>query len=146
MVKKLLLIILILGSSSLLAETVSIKKAECSFFGNMKVKVSGLESYGWLGKTTLAANIPMGDDCDRVLSNFLGSVSRSSSRVSTDLDTRIIYTQTNSRDDKRDEKKTRCRITEKKTLSVRFLAASSFIFKSMRTKDIGNYRGTCNRR
>jgi len=130
-----------MGSSSLFAETVSIKKVKCSLFGNLKIKVSGLESYGRIGRMTLMANIPLRTDCKSEMNDFLGSVSRSRSHVSADLDTRIIYRQVDNNDDKG----RRCIITERKTLSVVFDTASSYVFKAMTTKDIGNHRGSCRR-
>jgi hypothetical protein len=147
-VKKLLLIVLVLGSSSLFAETVSIRKAKCSLFGNLKVKLSGLHSYGRLGKLTLTSNLPLSTDCDRSLEKFLGSVSRSSSRVSANISTRIIYTQVNDRNNDKNEKRSdrdHCKVQERKTLTVRFHAASSHSFKNFQTKEIGFYRGRCRR-
>lgn len=143
--KKLLLIILVLGSSSLFAETVSIRKAKCSLFGNLKVKLSGLQAYGRLGKLTLTSNLRLSVDCDRALENFLGSVSRSSSQVTANISKKFIYTQVNNRDnDKRDDKKY-CKVEERKTLTVRFLNASSHTFKNFQTKEVGFYRGRCKR-
>ncbi|MCO4793904.1 MAG: hypothetical protein KC493_09335, partial [Bacteriovoracaceae bacterium] len=87
--KKMLLLILVLFSTSVFAQDgdvadkkeVLIIKAKCTIGGNINIKVRGLETFGTLGTRKLTANVPYFDNCNDVLMGFNQTVNRGLNQV-----------------------------------------------------------------
>ncbi len=138
--KKIVLLFALMLSTNLFAEEVTLKQAKCTLFGNLKIKVYGLESYGRVGTGYLRGNLPMSDDCDAVKEDFEQSLGRGSSSVDVNLDTRIIVIRERDDDDKI-EKRWRCTTKERKTLTVAFPEFPYVAFKNVieRTLRVNHY-------
>ncbi|MBK25268.1 MAG: hypothetical protein CME70_14835 [Halobacteriovorax sp.] len=140
--KKLFFAALFLVATSAQAEMVSIKKSKCSLFGNLKIKVNGLERYGSVGRGYLKANLPMRADCDAVLSTFNQTMGRGTTSVSTDFDQYEVRRQTQNGGDN-DKRDYECKVYKRSVIKVVFPAYSSMTFKNTHERLIDSYYGRC---
>lgn len=139
--KKLFFAAVFLVAASAQAEMVSIKKTKCSLFGNLKVKVSGLESYGRVGKGYLKANLPMRADCDAVETRFNQTMGRGMASTTVDFDQYEIQRQINrGGDNKRDIE---CEVYKRSVLNITFPRYGSTKFKNTHDKLVDRYYGHC---
>ncbi|MCO4793423.1 MAG: hypothetical protein KC493_06920 [Bacteriovoracaceae bacterium] len=134
--KKILLLAVMIFSTSVFAEDVRIKKTNCTMFGNLKVKVSGLESFGRLGTGYLRANVPVLDSCREVMMTFNQTMGRGTSSVDVDLTKETII----RREHRNDNKEMICTTVERSTLSVVFPNFSEYTFKNITEKIIDRDR------
>lgn len=92
--KKLILIVAIVFASTAphaaQADMVSIKKMKCSTFGNLKIKVNGLERHRSLGTGYLKADVPLFDSCKDALVEVRGRMGRSTQQAEVNIEKRIV--------------------------------------------------------
>lgn len=143
--KKLFFAGLFLLASAAQAEMLTVKKTKCSLFGNLKVKVSGLESYGRVGTGYLKANLPMRADCDAVATRFTQTMGRNATLASVDydryMDRRTVHRGGN--DDKIAKRDTMCEVYEVKKIFVVFSRFGSQTFKNTTRRLVDTYYGHC---
>ena len=95
---------------------VKLHKAECTVFGNLKIKVLGLEQ-GRLGKKWLEADLPYFEDCDDTILLFLQSLGRGLNAASAET----VVTNRQEQSGKPDQPKgLRCKIYQNHTVNVVF--------------------------
>lgn len=108
-------------TASVFAEDVRVIKTRCSMFGNLKVKVSGLEAYGKIGLGYLKANIPMFDSCKDAMMDFNQTMGRGMATVKARMAKEIITRRERRNDrDKMDKWDYTCTDYERTTLTVNF--------------------------
>lgn len=140
--KKLFFAVVLLLSTNAFAEMVQVKKVKCTLFGNLKVKVRGLESFGNVGEGYLRANLPMRRDCDAVASEFSRTMGRGVQAVTVDFDRYEIQRQI-SRGSDRDKTDYECEVYLRSSLSVNFPRFGSTEFKNTHEKFVTRYYGRC---
>lgn len=140
--KKLIFAAVFLFTAAAQADMVSVKKAKCSMFGNLKIKVSGLSSYGSVGTGYLKANLPMSTDCDSVVSNFRSTMGRSATSANVAAKTFTVQREIErgGRDDKRT---TMCEVSKKSVIKLTFPKFSSIVFKNSTSRVVRTYYGYC---
>lgn len=129
-------------------ERVAITKMKCSFFGNLKIKVKGLDAYRSLGRGYLAANVPLFDSCKSALNEVSSRIGRSSqsSVVNT---SRYISRTTEYRDSRRNDGSGRnrqipvCVTSEVTTLAMKFNRMPELTFKRSTQRHLRTRRGYC---
>ena len=130
--KKLILLGAFVFSASLFATDVSIIKSKCTLFGNIKIKVKGLESRGRIGKGYIKANVPINENCAEALVDFNELMGRGIQSVDTDMATRRFERRTGGG---RDNDAT-CATIERKTLTVEFANYDELVFKRVQERTI----------
>lgn len=138
--KKLLLIAAFLFASAAQADMVSIKSMKCSLFGNLKIKVNGLERHRNLGTGYLKANVPLFDSCKDAMSEVRQRMGRSTQEANVAVTKRIVREIEHRDDRKRD---TVCHVYEEKTLRMVFNRMPELVFKRMTRKHIRTTYGYC---
>ena len=129
--KKFMAVLVLAFTTQAFAADIDVKQVKCSLFGNMKIKVAGLESHGRLGKGYLKANLPMRKDCNAVVVDFIEAISTEEGN-SADVDmTTSTYTRRSGggRDNDRV-----CETYERKTVNVKFSAYPALTFKRSQDK------------
>ena len=132
--KKLILLLAFAFVSNVNAADVSIISSKCTLFGNIKLKVTGLESRGRLGTGYLKTNIPMNENCGEALVEFNEAMGRGIQAVETRTETRQFERRTGGG---RDSDAT-CSTIERKTLTVVFNNYDDFIFKRAQERTISS--------
>jgi hypothetical protein len=130
--KKIILLAALFLSSSVFAANVSITKSKCSMFGNIRIKVNGLENRGTIGKGYLSANIPMNESCNDALVDFNESMGRGIQAVDVAETSRRFERRSGGG---RDGDAT-CSIIERKTLRVTFANYDELLFKRVQQRTI----------
>lgn len=140
--KKLFFAAILLLSTSAFADMVQVKKVKCTLFGNLKVKVRGLESYGRVGEGYLKANLPMRSDCDSASTRFNQRMGRGVHATTVDLDRYEVQKQVSTgRDDRKSEYE--CEVYMRSVLNVTFPKFGSTNFKNTHDKFVTRYYGRC---
>jgi hypothetical protein len=140
--KKLFFAAFLLFSTSAFADMVQVKKVKCSLFGNLKVKVRGLESYGRVGEGYLKANLPMRRDCDSAAIRFSQTMGRGVQAANVDFDRYEIQRQV-SRGGDNDKGDYECEVYRRSVLNITFPRFGSTNFKNMHDKLVTRYYGRC---
>jgi hypothetical protein len=134
--KKLILLASLFMTTSIFAENVRVIKTKCSLFGNLKIKLKGLDSYGKIGQGYLKANIPMFESCKEAMMDFNETMGRGMTTVDT-LMAKEIITRRERRDNYRllmDKWEYRCTDYERTTLTVNFPEYPGMPFKRIEEK------------
>jgi hypothetical protein len=129
--KKLILLATLFMTTTVFADNVRVIKTKCSLFGNLKIKVTGLESYGKIGQGYLKANIPMFDNCRDAMMDFNQTMGRGMTTVEA-LMAKEIITRRERRDNDRntmDKWEYTCTDYERTTLTVNFPEFPDMPFK-----------------
>lgn len=140
--KKLFFAAVLLFSTSAFADMVQVKKVKCTLFGNLKVKVRGLESYGKVGEGYLRANLPMRRDCDAVATRFSQTMGRGIQATTVDFDRYEIQRQI-SRGGDNDKSNYECEVYKRSILKITFPKYGSTMFKNSHDKFVTRYYGRC---
>ncbi len=140
--KKLFFAAVLLLSTSAFADMVQVKKVKCSLFGNLKVKVRGLESYGRVGEGYLKANLPMRSDCDSASTRFSQTMGRGVQATNVDFDRYEVQRQVNRGGDN-DKNNFECEVYRRSVLNVTFPKFGSTNFKNTHDKLVSRYYGSC---
>ncbi|TNE99578.1 MAG: hypothetical protein EP326_07905 [Deltaproteobacteria bacterium] len=122
--KKIILLAALFMTTAAFAEDVRVIKTKCSLFGNLKIKVTGLEAYGKIGEGYLKANVPVFDNCKDTMMVFNQTMGRGMATVDARLKKEII-TRRERRDRDNDRHKLdkweyTCTDYERTTLMVDF--------------------------
>ena len=115
---------------------VTLKKAKCSLFGNIKVKVRGLD-HGSLGRKYLEHNLKFFTNCDRIETEFHQSIGTGPYQVEAKKDTWFTQKQRGKGE------KVRCKIYEHKKLSVVFADYPSLTFSRQKKRLHTKLNGPC---
>ena len=140
--KNLLIIAAFLFAGAAQADMVSIKSMKCSLFGNLKIKVNGLERHRNLGTGYLKANVPLFDSCKDALSEVRGRMGRSTQNTTVDVTKRIVR-EVEHRGNDRNKMDTVCHIYEVKTLKMVFNRMPELTFRRMTRKHLRTTYGWC---
>ena len=132
--KKFILLVAFVFVSNANAADVSVVKSKCTLFGNIKIKVTGLENRGRIGTKYLKANVPMRSNCNETLAELNQSMGRGLQAVTTAMETRQFETRTGGG---RDNDAT-CSIIERKTLSMVLNNYDSLVFKRSQDRTISS--------
>ena len=142
--KKLIVAAVFLISTGAQADMVSIKKMKCSLFGNLKIKVNGLERHRSLGTGYLKANVPLFDSCKDALNEVSGRMGRSTQATQVSVTKRRAMREERRRD-RNDHKydQVLCHISEIKTLEMVFDRMPELTFRNIQERHIRTEYGYC---
>ncbi len=120
--KKIIMLAALFMTASVFAEDVRVIRTKCSLFGNLKIKVTGLEAYGKIGEGYLKANVPVFDSCKDTMMVFNQTMGRGMASVDASMKKEIITRRErrNDNDRKLDKWEYRCTDYERTTLTVNF--------------------------
>ncbi|CBW26352.1 putative exported protein [Halobacteriovorax marinus SJ] len=141
--KTLTLGLLLALSFSASAYEVSLDAAKCTIFGNMKVKVSGLETLGNAANGYLKNKSTSRSNCKGEIAELRGVFAGET--IYADATKTQKVRKTNISEDNEKGRDRYCREELVTTVSVNFPSYSAAVFTNTTSRHLRTYPGTCNR-
>ncbi|WP_372652037.1 hypothetical protein [Halobacteriovorax sp.] len=140
--KSITLGILFFISLSVSAYDIELKDSDCSLFGNIKIKVSGLESLGSVSKDYLKNTSTSRSNCSNQLSNLRETFNNEAVYADAKVTKKIVKRTFSGRGIKL-MRRDRCEESLITTLTLTIPSYSNETFKNSVTKAVRSHPGSC---